>query len=207
MPPSTGSTGPPPFPNTAFDIVVFAASLGGLQALTPILSALPATFPAAIAIVQHISPDHNSVMAEILDRRTALKVKQAREADQLQPGVVYIAPPDKHLLVNDDATLSLSDAPREHFVRPAGNKLFETAALHLRERVIAVVLTGMDSDGATGAVLVKKMGGIVIAQDASTAEAPSMPRATIETGVVDFVLPVEEIATMLLTLVKSIKPT
>jgi two-component system, chemotaxis family, protein-glutamate methylesterase/glutaminase len=192
-----------PFPDTAFDLVVLAASWGGLRALTHILSALPANFPAAIALVQHVSPWHPSLMAQILKRGTSLQVKEARAGDQLQPGNVYTAPSNKHLLVEAGGILSLSSAPKENFVRPAANKLFKTAATHLKERLIAVVLTGRDGDGATGVVAVKQMGGMVITQDEHSSEAFSMPSSAIQTGAVDFILPLDAIAPMLILLVKN----
>src|SRR5205085_1883898 len=157
----------PLFPpaGAAFDVVAMAASAGGLTALSRILSTLPANFPAAIVVVQHLARGHRSWMAEILGRRTHLQVKEAQEGDSLRPGTVFIAPPNRHLLVNPDATLSLSQAELVHFVRPSADLLFESVAARFRERAVAVVLTGMGFDGTTGVLAIKKMGGIVIAQD------------------------------------------
>jgi len=183
-----------------FPIVAMAASAGGLQALSTVLAALPVSFAAAVVVVQHLSPQRRSLLAEILSKRTALSVKQAEEADQLQPGTVYIAPPNKHLLVNQDGGLSLSDSEQVHFVRPAADRLFESLAVNGRSRAIAVVLTGGDSDGAAGVKAIKAMGGRVIAQDEATSHAFSMPRAAIRTGAVDWVLPLELIAPMLVNL-------
>lgn len=188
------------FPNTAYDIVAVATSLGGLRALSQILSAWPASFPAAIVVVQHLHPHYRSWLAQILSRRTTLPVKQAEEADRLHPGAVYIAPPNKHLLVNDDGTLTLSDTARVHFCRPAANNLFESVATSFKERAIAVVLTGLDSDGATGVQAIKQMGGTVIAQDEATSKAFSMPKAAFDIGCVDLVLPLNEIASALVSL-------
>src|SRR5919197_4944657 len=106
------------FPNAAFDVVALASSAGGLRALTLVLAALPRDFPAAITVVQHLDPRHRSLMAEILNRRTAVPVREAEEGARLQPGTVYIAPPNKHLLVNPDGTLSLSSSELVHFLRP-----------------------------------------------------------------------------------------
>lgn len=189
------------FPNTAFDVVALATSLGGLNALSQILSALPLDFPAAITIVQHLSPNHPSHIAEILSFRTVLPVKQAEEGDKLYPGKIYIAPPNYHLLVNRDGTLSLSQTERVRFVRPAATNMFESLAVSFEERVIAVVLTGKDGDGATGVQAVKEMGGIVIAQDEASCESFSMPKAAIDTGCVDFVLHLKDIASALMRLV------
>lgn len=182
-------------------LVVLAASAGGIKAISTILSNLPANFATPIAIVQHLNPHHPSCLAEILDKRTPLLVKQATELDLLTAGVVYVAPPNRHLLINPDATLSLSNAEKVCHVRPAADILFESAAACFQERVIAVVLTGMDSDGGNGVMAVKRAGGQVIAQDEATSQFFSMPANAIQTGCVDFILPLDEIAPNLLKLV------
>ena len=142
-------------------------------------------------------------MADILSRRTALKVKQAEEGDDLSPGTVHIAPPNRHLLVNPDGTLTLAQTELVHFVRPSADLLFESVAASFKDRAIAVVLTGTGSDGTMGVRAIKKMGGTVIAQDEATSEFFGMPGAAIQTGRVDFVLPLEEIAPALVTLVTT----
>ena len=164
-----------------FDIVAVAASAGGLSALSRMLSGLPTEFPAAVVVIQHLDPRHRSLMAEILGRRTALPVKEAEASDRLEHGSVYIAPPNKHLLVNTDGSLSLTETELVHFVRPSADLLFESVAASYQDRAIAVVLTGTGSDGAMGVRAIKKMGGTVIAQD-ETAEFFGMPQAAIETG-------------------------
>ena len=140
-------------------------------------------------------------MADILSRRTVLQVKQAAEGESLCPGTVYIAPPNRHLLVNPDGTLSLSQSELVHFVRPSADLLFESVAASYRERAIAVVLTGTGSDGTMGVEAIKKMNGTVIAQDRETSEFFGMPSAAIHSGRVDFILPLNEIPTALVTLV------
>ncbi|MDZ7956215.1 chemotaxis protein CheB [Nostoc sp. DedQUE09] len=191
----------PHFTNAAFDIVAIAASAGGVTAIVKVLSTLPTKFPAAIAIVQHLAPEHPSFMAEILSRRTDITVKQAQEGDSLSPGTAYVAPPNRHLLVNDDGTLSLSQSELVHFLRPSADLLFESVAATYKDRAIAVVLTGTGSDGAMGVEAIKKMGGNVIVQDVKTAEFSGMPSAAIHTGNVDFILPLDEISSTLVTLV------
>ena len=186
-----------------FEIVALAASAGGLRALTDVLAALPADFPAALVVVQHLDPRHRSLMAEILGRRTSLPVKEAREGDRLQHGRAYIAPPNRHLLVNPDGTLSLSQTELVHFVRPSADLLFESTAASYRERAIAVVLSGSGKDGAMGVRAIKKMGGTVIVQDEKTSEFFGMPEAAQQTGAVDFILPLHEIAPALQTLVNG----
>ncbi len=189
------------FPNAAFDIVALAASAGGLAALSQLLSVLPPDFPATMVVVQHLDPRHRSLMAEILSRRTHLRVKQAQEGEALLPSTVYIAPPDRHLLVNTDGTLSLSQSELVHFVRPSADLLFESVAASFKDRAIAVVLTGTGSDGSMGVQAIKKMNGTVIVQDEPTSEFFGMPSAAIQTGSADFVLPLGEIAPALVTLV------
>ncbi|WP_442943231.1 chemotaxis protein CheB [Nostoc sp.] len=191
----------PHFTNAAFDIVAIAASAGGLTAIVKVLSTLRAEFPAAIAIVQHLAPEYPSFMAEILGRHTDIIVKQAQEGDSLTPGTAYVASPNRHLLVNGDGTLSLSQSELVHFLRPSADLLFESVAATYKDRAIGLVLTGTGSDGAMGVEAIKKMGGTVIVQDVKTAEFSGMPSAAIHTGNVDFILPLDEISSTLVSLV------
>jgi two-component system, chemotaxis family, protein-glutamate methylesterase/glutaminase len=195
-------SGPTPLPRTTTGgVVALVASAGGLRALSDILDGLPGDFSAPLLVVQHLDPHHPSLMAEILGRRTTLHVKQAQEGDCPSPGTVHIAPPDRHLMVNPDGTLSLSQAALVHFLRPSGDLLFDSLAASYKERAIGVVLSGTGSDGAMGATAIKKMGGTVIVQDPKTAEFDGMPSAAVRTGIVDYVLPLPEIASMLVQLV------
>ena len=183
-----------------WDIVAMASSAGGLTALSHILADLPPDFPAPIVVVQHLDPRHRSLMAKILSRRTSLKVKEAEEGDVVSPGTVYIAKPDRHLLVNSDHTLSLSQSELVHFVRPSADLLFESVAASFKDRAIAVVLTGSGIDGAMGVKAIKMMGGTVIVQDKETSQFFGMPGAAIQTEMVDFILPLGEISAALVTL-------
>lgn len=185
----------------SFDVVALAASAGGLNAINMVLANLPAAFPAMIVVVQHLDPRHRSLMAEILSRNTALHVKQAEEGESMQPGTAYIAPPDRHLLVNADGTLNLSQSELVHFVRPSADLLFESVAASYKEHAIAVVLTGTGSDGSMGVQAIKKMGGTVICQEIESAEFSGMPQAALQTKCVDFSLPLDKIAPALITLV------
>ena len=181
-------------------VIGIATSAGGLSALSRLLSALPARLDAAILIVQHLDPDRPSHLADILGRRTALPVKQAAGEDQLQPGVVFIAPPGAHLLVDREGTITLSHRPPVHFVRPAADHLFESIAGSFGSRAVAVVLTGTGHDGATGAQAVKQAGGRVIVQDETTSEFFGMPKSAIDAGKVDLILPLDDIAPALVAL-------
>lgn len=186
----------------AFEIVALAASAGGLNALTHVLTALPADFPAALVIVQHVDPRHRSLMAEILSRRTSLKVTQACEGDAITAGHAYIAPPDRHLLVNPDRRLALSRTKLVQFVRPSADLLFESTAAVYTRSAIAVVLSGTGRDGSMGVKAVKQMGGTVIVQDEAS-EFPGMPQAARESVAPDFILPLDDIAPALRTLVAA----
>jgi two-component system chemotaxis response regulator CheB len=174
-----------------------------MKALIIVLSALPATFPAAVLVVQHLDPRHRSLLADLLSRRTELKVVEATAGDRVMPGVVYIAPPNRHLLVDPDGTLSLTQSELVHFVRPSADLLFESVAATYRERAIALVLTGTGSDASMGVQAVKKVGGTVLAQDEATSEFFGMPGSAIATGSVDFILPIEEIPSALMSLVQG----
>ncbi len=181
-------------------VVAIAASAGGLKALSQVLSALPSNFPAAITVVQHLDPKRPSLMVDILKQRTRLRVKQADAGEALQPSTIYIAPPNKHLLVNQNGILELSNSQLVHFVRPSADLLFESVAASFKECAIAVVLSGTGRDGARGIQAIKEMGGKAIAQDEATAEFFGMPSAAIDTGTVDKILPLDEIASALINL-------
>jgi len=185
-----------------------AASVGGLKALSVILGGLPKDFPAAIAIVMHLSPDYKSVLAEILSKRTDLVVKQAQTGDVLCQACAFIAPPNHHLSVaaNRRLKLSTSDAVKIHYARPSAEPLFASVAAIFKKNAIAVVLTGGDGDGSFGVQIIKDEGGLVIAQNERTSEDFSMPRTSIATGDVDFILPLDEIAPKLIELVTRLSP-
>jgi len=172
-----------------------------VHALTQVLSGLPAGFPAIVVVVQHLDPRHRSLMPEIFGRRSKLLVFQAADGMEVVPGNVYLAPPDRHLLVNGDGTLSLTQTELVNFVRPSADLLFESVAAAYGGRAIAVVLTGAGKDGSLGVTAIKKRGGTVIVQDEATSEFFGMPSAAIRTGSADFVLSIDEIPGALVTLV------
>jgi two-component system chemotaxis response regulator CheB len=186
-----------------FPVIAMAASVGGLKALSVILGGLPARFTAAIAVVMHLSPEHKSILAEILSKRTQLVVQQAHTGDVLCLGSVFIAPPNHHLWVAKGGRLKLSSASAEkiHFARPSAEPLFASVAEVYNRNAIAVVLTGGDGDGSFGVRIIKERGGQVIAQDRPTSQDFSMPETSIKTGDVDFILPLDEIAPKLIELV------
>lgn len=180
-----------------FQIVVIGASAGGLHALEALLAALPSRFPLPIVIVQHLDPHHESLLVSILGRHTALRVKTAAPGDRPESGTVYVAPPAHHLLIATDGTLELSTAAPVHWVRPSIDRLFATAADHFG-RVIGIVLSGMGTDGASGAEAISRRAGVVIVEAA--AAFAGMPQATIDAGVANFVVPLADIPPLLVRL-------
>jgi two-component system chemotaxis response regulator CheB len=168
-----------PEPPVGFDVVVLAASCGGLRALTTVLSVLTADFPAAVAIVQHVAPRFISHLAALLDRCTGMSVRPAAPGCLLAPGVAWVAPPDRHMIVGAGGVVRLGQTARVHFTRPAADPLLESAVAAFRGRVIAVILTGTGCDGAAGVCAVKAGGGLVVVQDQATSERWGMPGAAV----------------------------
>jgi two-component system, chemotaxis family, protein-glutamate methylesterase/glutaminase len=185
----------------SYGLVAIIGSAGGHHAMIEVLGALPADFPLPIAVMLHLDPTKPSHLAEILRRKVRLDVRSASDGEPLQPGTIYVAVPDWHLGVGPGGTVALTRGPPRHFVRPAGDSLFESAAEVYGSRLIAVVLTGGGSDGAEGVRSVKDHGGLVIVEDATTALHDGMPLSALATGRVDVVLPLPEIAGALCGLV------
>lgn len=185
-----------------YGIVAVASSAGGIQGLSKLLGALGPELSVPVLLVQHLDPRHRTVIADVLARRTDLPVKLAEAGERARAGTVHIAPPDRHLLIGADGVLTLTDSELVHFVRPSADLLFESVAGAYGERAVAVVLTGTGRDGAMGAEAVSSRGGTVIAQDPASAEFSGMPQAAVDTGAVDFVLPLEEIAAVVRGLVE-----
>lgn len=186
--------------------VAISTSAGGIAALHTILTALPASLAAAVLVVQHLMPDRDSHLVEILRWHTRLEVLQAHSAQRLLEGTVYVAPPDAHLIVAIDRRLVLSHLPPVHHCRPAGDCLFESLPAAFGGGAVAVVLTGFGRDGAAGAQCVRRSGGTVIVQDPLTAQFGDMPRAALRAGAVDHVLPLDDIAPKVVALVSSGEP-
>jgi two-component system chemotaxis response regulator CheB len=186
-----------------YAIVAVAASAGGIHGLTELLGALGPDLPVPVLVVQHLDPRHRTVLADVLSRRTDLPVELARARERARPGTVYIAPPDRHLLIGPDGVLTLTATEPVNFVRPSADLLFESVADAFGPRAIVCVLTGTGRDGAKGADAVKSRGGTVIAEDPLSAAFSGMPQAAVDTGAVDHVLPLEEIAAAVRGLVEA----
>jgi two-component system chemotaxis response regulator CheB len=182
-----------------YSCIVIGVSAGGLFALSFLLEKLPTAYPIPLIIVQHRSKDQLELLEEILQHRCSITIRQANEKEKIESGVVYLAPPAYHLLVEMDRTFSLSSD--EHVLsKPSIDVLFESAAEVFNEKLIGIVLTGSNSDGSKGIIAVNKYGGLTIAQEAKDAQYPFMPQAAINTGKVNYVWRLPEIQKFLLEL-------
>jgi len=187
---------------TQRDIIVIGASAGGIQALTTLVAGLPRDFPASLLVVVHIPPYAISRLPEILSRSGPLPAAHARHGEAIEPGRIYIAPPDRHLLVRA-GWIELSRGPREDHCRPAIDPLFRTAARVYGARVIGIILSGALYDGSMGLLAIKTRGGMAIVQDPQEAIVDSMPRRAIERVEAEHVLPVAEMAAALTDLIRQ----
>jgi len=181
------------------DVIVIGASAGGVKALSELVSGLPAGFPASLFIVLHVSPSHKSYLPDILGKRGPLPAVHPSSRDPIEPGKIYIAPPDLHLLLQD-GHVELWRGPKENGHRPAINALFRSAAVSYGPRVAAIVLSGGLDDGSAGLWWVKRYGGVAIVQDPHTAEQPEMPHNALQYADVDYVLELPDIAPLLVKL-------
>lgn len=185
------------------ELVAVGASTGGPQTLRSILFGLPKDFPAPIVVVQHISRGFLPGLVQWLDQGCKLTVRIAAHGQAMEPGTVYFAPDDHHLLVASDNTLRLSDAPPEGTLRPCVGRLFRSVAESLGSRAVGVLLTGMGRDGALELGLMRERGAVTIAQDECTSIVYGMPREAVRLGAAVHVLPQEEIAGMLIGLLSE----
>jgi two-component system chemotaxis response regulator CheB len=178
------------------DIVVICSSAGGVEALTSLVAALPANLPASLFVVQHVPARHQSLLPQLLTKAGKLPASHPEDGEPIVSGHIYVAPPDRHLLIAE-STVRVLRGPRENGHRPAGDALFRTAARAKGPRVIGIVLTGALDDGAAGLFAIKQRGGFAVVQDPEDAYCPDMPRAALEHTDVDAVASLDEIARQL----------
>ena len=173
--------------------IAIGTSHGGPEALQEILSALPANFSMPVVIVLHRRPNGKERAEKQLNSACALLVKQAEDKETVQAGTVYLAPPNYHLLVEDNETLSLSTDEKVNFSRPSIDVLFESAADVYGENLVAILLTGANSDGAEGLRIIQEAGGFTIVQNPEDAAASAMPNAALQIMKPDRVMRLSEI--------------
>jgi two-component system chemotaxis response regulator CheB len=179
--------------------VVIGASAGGIQALTELLPAFRAHTAAAILVVLHIPRDRPSLLTEVFAPKCALAVCEAQDKEPVASGTVYFAPSNYHLLVDEGPQLALSADDLVHHSRPSIDVLFESAAAIYGRRLLGVILTGANEDGAEGLAAVHDAGGITVVQEPETAQAATMVLSAMELRPPDYVLPLERIAELFRT--------
>jgi two-component system, chemotaxis family, protein-glutamate methylesterase/glutaminase len=180
-----------------YEVIAIGASWGGLEAMGTLLEGIPQDLDQAIVVAQHRSPEASrGVLEALLQRHVERPVTEPGDKELIEPGRVYVAPPDYHLLV-DGGRFALSLEARVQYARPSIDVLFESVADGYRERAIGIVLTGANADGAAGLAAIKRNGGVSIVQDPVTASRRTMPDAAIKAAAVDAVLPLEEIGPFL----------
>ncbi|HKS71366.1 MAG TPA: chemotaxis protein CheB [Ktedonobacterales bacterium] len=197
---------PPRTARQHHDIVVVGASTGGVEALSALVQRLPGDLPAAVFVVLHLSPQAPSHLPEILGRHSRLPVHHPRDGEPVQLGHIYVAVPDRHLLV-ERGLVRVVRGPRENRHRPAVDPLFRTAALAYGPRAIGVVLTGALDDGTAGLYSIKQRGGLAVVQDPRDALIASMPQSALEYVAVDYCVPLLDLAPLLVRLVHEQAPS
>jgi two-component system chemotaxis response regulator CheB len=179
------------------DAVVIGASAGGIEALVVLLPALPKATPTSVFIVLHLPRERPSLLVDIFQPKCAVAVREAQDKEPVEPGTVYFAPPDYHLLLDAGPQLALSADELVHFSRPSIDVLFESAADLYGNRLLGIILTGANEDGAAGLEAVHRAGGLTVVQQPETAHASLMVESALKRSPVDFVMSLEQIADLL----------
>lgn len=185
--------------------VAVGTSSGGIEALRALVGALPADFPAPLCIVMHVAPESPGILPAILNHSAKLEVRYAADGDLLRPGLVYLAPPDRHLLV-EPGRVRVTAGPRENRFRPAIDPLFRSVAQVFGPGAVGVLLTGNLDDGTSGLDVIKRLGGVAVVQDPADALFPEMPQSAIDHVAVDYVVPLARMAPLLIELMRAPAP-
>lgn len=180
-----------------YEAVVIGTSAGGLAALTRVLSELRKDYPRPILLVQHRAKDSRELFEDILQKKCQLTIRQPEEKEKILAGCVYVAPPDYHMLVETDRTIAFSVEPPVQFSRPSIDVLFQSAAIVYQDKLVGIILTGSNNDGASGIKTISTFGGLTIAQDPAEAQYSFMTQAAINTKRVEFVWDLATIARFL----------
>lgn len=184
------------------DLVAIGASAGGIDALLLLFGDIEPPLAAPVVVVLHLPDDRESRLVDVFAARLRIPVQEAQPHAPLQPGVLYFAPPGYHLLVEQDLSFSLSCDPPVHFSRPSIDVLLESCAEACGERLLGIVLTGANEDGARGLARVKELGGLTAVQDPADAGHATMPEAAIRLAGPDFVLPLAGLRGLLQTVLR-----
>jgi two-component system chemotaxis response regulator CheB len=187
------------------NIIVIGASTGGFEAIKQLVAALPATLDATIFIVWHMSSDVTGLLPQVLNRQNTLMASNAIDGELIRSNHIYVAPPDKHLLM-ERGLVRVTRGPKENRFRPAVDPLFRSAAEHYSSRVIGVILSGALADGTAGLWTIKSRGGLAVVQEPADAEVSSMPESALAAVAVDYRLPIAEMATLLVRLTSDMVP-
>ncbi len=194
-------------PGETIELVVIGSSTGGPKALQEVLTKLPEDFPSSIIISQHMPPTFTGPFAERLNRLSKISVKEAQSGDKLEPGKAFIAPGAKHLYVKKLGTkyeIYVSEEPKSAIYKPSVDIMAESVSKNYHKRTLGVMLTGMGADGKKGFIEMKnKNRAIIIAQDENTCVVYGMPKAVVEAGIADFVLPIDEIGEKINSIVRG----
>ncbi len=186
-----------------YEAIVIGVSSGGMNALKFIFSALPARFSLPIIIVQHINARSDNEWIKLLNEKSNLTIKEADEKEKIASENIYIAPANYHLMIESDKTFSLTIDEYVNFARPSIDVLFESAAEAYKSKLIGIVLTGSNNDGAKGIKRIKELRGLAIVQDPETAESPTMPASAIAAIQPDYILSLEKIVELLLKITQN----
>jgi len=186
-----------------YEAIVIGISSGGMNALKYLFSTLPADYRMPIIIVQHVSARSDNEWIKFLNQKNNFTVKEADEKEKIEPGRVYIAPANYHLLIEKDKTFSLTIDERVNFARPSIDVLFESAAEAYKDKLIGIVLTGSNNDGTNGIKRIKELGGLAIVQDPETAESSIMLTSAIAAIQPDYILSLEKIVQLLIKITHS----
>lgn len=178
-------------------LIAIGCSAGGIEALKKILPQLPAGYKPTVVVIQHIGQHLHNTLAEFYSTLCVLPVKEAEDKENLKPGTIYFAPAGYHLLLEDESSFALNVDPLVHYVRPSIDVFMESAAPLCKDKLVGVILTGANSDGAQGLKLIHDCGGVTLVQSPESADFPAMPRAALEVSVTSASLSLSDIANYL----------
>lgn len=184
-------------PLQSLEAVVIGASAGGVEALLTLFDGLPADYRLPLVVVLHLPDSRESLLPALFARRLALRVKEAQDKEELQPGTLYFSAPGYHLCIESDRRFSYSRDEPLHYSRPSIDYLFESAADVYGARLMGILLTGANQDGAAGLNIIKQRGGVTVVQDPQEAQVPTMPEAALALHRPDYILSLRGILALL----------